>query len=64
MLGIGRESAARALLDYQQEGLISLQNRMITIHDLKVLRQRAGQQHETIESRKWHSQHKYDTTSL
>jgi CRP/FNR family cyclic AMP-dependent transcriptional regulator len=62
MIGIGRESATRALLEFQDEKIITLKNRMITILDLQGIQDRAGlNQHYSLDSRKWHSTYRYDT---
>lgn len=63
MIGIGRESATRALQGLQQDGIISLQKRMITITNMKDLYTLAGGQ-DTTETRKWHSYYSYSTTDL
>lgn len=59
MLGVTRESAARALLNLEDKGIIHVQNRYITLCNLAELRQIA-QEPQSSGSREWHSAHKYD----
>lgn len=59
MIGIGRESAARTLQDLQDDKIIRLDNKLITIIDLPALQQLAKQKHEPVEKRHWHSTYKY-----
>jgi len=59
MIGIGRESAARSLQDLQDDKIIRLENKIITILDLHALQQLAKQKHEPIEKRHWYSPSKY-----
>ena len=60
MIGVGRESASRALLDLQHEGIIQLENKMVRILDLKALQAIAGGPEDNVtSSRRWHSTHKY-----
>lgn len=54
MVGIGRESATRALQGLQQDGVILLHDRRITIANLNELYSSAGGIGPT-EARKWHS---------
>ncbi|MFL0557957.1 MULTISPECIES: helix-turn-helix domain-containing protein [Paenibacillus] len=63
MVGIGRESATRALQELQQDGIIQLRERMITILDLKKLYQLAGGTGPT-DARRWHSYCSYYTSSM
>jgi CRP/FNR family transcriptional regulator len=63
MVGIGRESATRALQGLQQDGIILLQDRMITITNIKELYSLAGGK-DTPETRKWHSYYSYSTTGV
>jgi CRP/FNR family transcriptional regulator, cyclic AMP receptor protein len=60
MIGIGRESAARTLQDLQEDKIILLENKLITIIDLPVLQRLAKQKHETDGHRHWHSSYKYN----
>ncbi|WP_172195190.1 Crp/Fnr family transcriptional regulator [Saccharibacillus qingshengii] len=61
MIGTGREAVTRALLELRQEGLIRTEARKIVVLDLERLRKQAGGEAEPTETRRWHSQHKYDT---
>ncbi|MOA37722.1 hypothetical protein D3C78_1593430 [compost metagenome] len=58
MVGIGRESATRALQGLQQDRIILLQDRMITITNIKELYSLAGGK-DVPETRKWHSYYSY-----
>lgn len=64
MIGVGRESAARVLQEFQTEGIICLIKRQIHILKLEILQSIAGVQQDSAERRVWHSAHKYDTNSL
>lgn len=60
MVGIGRESATKALNDFQKDGTIILKNRQIIILDFKPLYEIAGGTGST-DDRRWHSQYTYRT---
>jgi CRP/FNR family cyclic AMP-dependent transcriptional regulator len=60
MIGIGRESAARTLQELQDDKIILLENRLITIINLSTLQEIAKQQNKTAEQRYWHSSYKYN----
>ncbi|WP_411343156.1 Crp/Fnr family transcriptional regulator [Paenibacillus sp. WLX1005] len=60
MVGIGRESATKALGELQQDGIIHIEKRMITIIDFKKLFELAGGI-GTSEDRRWHSYYTYRT---
>ncbi len=62
MIGVSRESAARALQELQGEGIISIQNRLITIHNLSALESLCNVCDDPIEQREWHSMHKYNVS--
>lgn len=59
MIGIGRESVTRSLQDLQEDKIISIENKLITIIDLPTLKKRAHQDQHPIEKRRWHSSYKY-----
>lgn len=59
MIGIGRESTARVLQEFQNEGLILIQNKQIYILELETIQKLAGPEQDSFEGRKWHSTHKY-----
>ncbi|WP_123042920.1 Crp/Fnr family transcriptional regulator [Cohnella candidum] len=59
MIGVGRETAARALQELQQEGVIRIRNKQFSILDLETLKAIAGPDQVVSDSRKWHSTHKY-----
>ena len=59
MIGVGRESASRALLDLQHEGIIQIENKLVRILDLESLQGIAGSEYHVSDSRKWHSTNKY-----
>ncbi len=61
MIGLNRESATRALQELQNQGIIKLSNRYITILNIPVLQKLSGAYHDSTELREWHSTHKYDT---
>jgi len=60
MIGIGREPASRTLKDLQDDRIIILEKKFITIIDLSALQKLAKQKHEPDEHRRWHSTFKYD----
>ena len=58
MIGVNRESAARALQGLQDDGLIQIHNKTITLLDLLKLRQLANDANP-LGTREWHSTYKY-----
>ncbi|WP_081604209.1 helix-turn-helix domain-containing protein [Paenibacillus shenyangensis] len=52
MVGIGRESATKSLEEFQQDGIIQIQRRMIAILDFKNLYSLAGE--AATGDRQWH----------
>lgn len=60
MIGIGRESATRALHEFQDGGLIRMQNKHFIIIDLHGLKSLTGPDRDTSEWRQWHSCHNYN----
>jgi len=62
MIGAGRESTARVLHEFQNDGIIRIRNRFIYILDMPSLREIAGAQKQSDASRRWHSTYKYDIT--
>lgn len=59
MIGVSRESAARALLELQLEGVIQIQNKLFCILNMQVLESLAGLDSPSSNTRKWHSTHRY-----
>lgn len=59
MVGIGRESATKSLEEFQQDGIIQIQQRMIMILDFKNLYSLAGE--AATGDRQWHSYYTYHT---
>ena len=62
MIGVGRESAARILNEFQDKGILELKNRRTYILKLDVLKTLAGGEPQPGDERLWHSTHKYDLT--
>lgn len=63
MIGSGRESTARVLIELQEDGIIRIHNKNYYISNLSELQQLAGSPKKCIEFRKWHSTSKYDIPS-
>lgn len=59
MIGAGRESVARILIEFQKERFICISKKDLYITDLSSLERLAGPTAESQEERKWHSSHKY-----
>lgn len=59
MIGAGRESVARILIEFQKERFIFISKKDLYITDLSSLERLAGSTAESQEERKWHSSHKY-----
>ncbi|WP_058300272.1 Crp/Fnr family transcriptional regulator [Gorillibacterium timonense] len=60
MIGISRESAARILIEFQQEGIILVEKRLITILNLDHLHMLAEITKDPVEKRHWHSTYKHN----
>jgi CRP/FNR family transcriptional regulator len=58
MIGVNRESAARALQELQAEGVIQIHNKRIIINDFPKLKQIAND-NNPIGTREWHTTNKY-----
>jgi CRP/FNR family cyclic AMP-dependent transcriptional regulator len=63
MIGVGRETVSKALLDLQDEDAIRIHNRMLYIVNLTAVEQIARTSTDSSERRLWHSAHKYDVNS-
>jgi CRP/FNR family cyclic AMP-dependent transcriptional regulator len=63
MIGVNRESATRALKDLENEGLIQIQSRLITILDVSTLQKLSNKPFDTTENRQWHSSYRYNITT-
>ncbi|WDV94879.1 Crp/Fnr family transcriptional regulator [Brevibacillus parabrevis] len=64
MVGLNRESATRVLQEMQNDGIIKLTDRLITIVDMPSLQKLSGNYHDSTELREWHSTHKYDIPNM
>jgi CRP/FNR family cyclic AMP-dependent transcriptional regulator len=64
MIGVNRESAARALQELQTDNIISIDKKLITILDLSTLQKMSSSPYPKEEFRKWHSTYKYDISNF
>ncbi|PYE49765.1 Crp/Fnr family transcriptional regulator [Paenibacillus barcinonensis] len=64
MIGVGRETASKALNDFKNEKLIHMDHRKVYVIDLEGLQGVANANQDPVEKRVWHSTHKYHIPSL
>ncbi|WP_339831809.1 Crp/Fnr family transcriptional regulator [Paenibacillus sp. FSL R7-0272] len=64
MIGVGRETASKALNDFKTEKLIHMDHRKVYVIDLEGLQCVANANQDPVEKRVWHSTHKYHIPTI